>query len=314
MKENNLKVLHRIYFGFDGKPDICLDYLKTWEEQLPEYEIKHWNADNLPIDLNDYTKALYKEKDHAYLSDYFRWWILREYGGIYLDADIEIVNGRVFNSIIEELEQTKDYNAIIGTEFDASCGLSRFITYTAHSMASYKNSELATFMCSIYENMGVLRHLRKGNHGWTPLAAPFLADLYFIDNIEQKKGLKTNQPEIHKNTKIYPNDYFSPLDVTGVTPIPNTGGYYINFALREASENTCLCHHMASSWTPAQRRDKTVLFADYLYEKQRLEKSILLRLSVDKKIVGSIGIIASIMQLIYSSINFICKILKKKTK
>ncbi|SFB83697.1 Glycosyltransferase sugar-binding region containing DXD motif-containing protein [Brevinema andersonii] len=50
------------------------------------------------------------QKNGAFLSDYFRWWVLREYGGIYLDADIEIVNGEKFNQVVEELEQGQHHS------------------------------------------------------------------------------------------------------------------------------------------------------------------------------------------------------------
>ncbi|MGL4562686.1 MAG: hypothetical protein ACRCVW_02370 [Brevinema sp.] len=47
---HSLKTIHRIYFGFDGKPDLYKEYLDTWIKELPEYEIKHWDATNLPMD------------------------------------------------------------------------------------------------------------------------------------------------------------------------------------------------------------------------------------------------------------------------
>ena len=104
---SSLKILHRIYFGFDGKPDPYIGYLKTWQEKLPDFEIRHWNADNLPIAACHFSRMMYELRDHAFLSDYFRWWVLREHGGVYLDADIEIVNGIIFRNLVEELEVKK---------------------------------------------------------------------------------------------------------------------------------------------------------------------------------------------------------------
>ncbi|SFB83768.1 Glycosyltransferase sugar-binding region containing DXD motif-containing protein [Brevinema andersonii] len=230
-----LKVLHRIYFGFDGKPDLYQEYLETWKEQFPEYRIMHWNAENLPMDLNEYVSIHTKEKDAVFLGDYFRWWVLREYGGIYLDADIEIVNGELFNQYIEEFEQS-DNHALVGIDTDA-----RY--YTAHSMACKQNSELANFMCTVYENLGPLRHWRK-----TFCTAPQLLSLYFME-----KGKRTH--ELGKFThceaitdlagvRIYPKAYFSPLCYYDT----HTAGSSV-FFLRDYNPNqTALCHHYGCSW------------------------------------------------------------------
>ena len=230
---DSLKILHRIYFGFDGKVDLYQEYLKTWEEQLPDYKIIHWNADNLPIDICEYTRELFKEKDHAYLSDYFRWWVLREYGGIYLDADIEIINGEKFNILVEELENTSEYHSFIG--IDTHDG-----EYTAHSMACKKKSPLAQYMCEFYENLGILRIWRK-----TCFVAPMIVPLFFIQHGTFKKTdgkfIDCFSPTIYNNVKIYPKDYFSPISYIFQD---NSLDHY----LEDYSSNTCLCHHYGSSW------------------------------------------------------------------
>ena len=242
----SLKILHRIYFGFDGKPDPYQEYLKTWEEQLPEYKIMHWNADNLPMDICEYTRELFKEKDHAFLGDYFRWWVLREYGGTYLDADIEIVNGEKFNTLIEELENTTEYHSFIGIESVES-------GYTAHSMACKKNSPLTQFMCSIYESMGAIYHFRKKKL----LLAPQLTRLYFYDRgfIENFGVSDSTIPIVIENVMIYSKDWFSPLDYTDEEPILNV----------TILEDVCLCHHFSGSWLGRKsNKKKQLMFADYL--------------------------------------------------
>lgn len=259
---SNLKTLHRIYFGFDGKKDLYIDYLNTWVEKLPGYEIKHWNATNLPMDLNDYVKALYEIKDGVFLSDFFRWWILSVYGGVYLDADIEIVNGEKFNSIIEELEKTSDYDFVMGIEADDG--------YTAHSMAGKPNSKIATFMCAIYENIGKLYYWRK-----RIFTAPILIRLFFIDNklFLQKDGFigRIEEPTIVERIKIYPKNYFSPKSFKN-----------INLISDYSEENTCICHHFGSSWieegdkhfknkTVMERRRK--MFKDYFRNGKPVERS-----------------------------------------
>lgn len=232
---SGLKRIHRVYFGFDGKPDPFERYLNTWKVQLPDFEILHWNASNLPMDDNDFVRQLYAEKDHAFLTDYFRWYLLREMGGSYFDADLEVVNGSAYSRLVTELENAADYDAFIGID-EKSGGW-----YTAHSMASKPGSALATFMCDVYDNFGRFTAWRKkGLYFW----APQLVGLYFADRNFNKDGMGTmphlTAPQVAERVKVYPQDWFSPLAPTGQTEKP--------FDLSGYSENTTLCHHFACSW------------------------------------------------------------------
>ncbi|MGL4561616.1 MAG: polysaccharide pyruvyl transferase family protein, partial [Brevinema sp.] len=153
-------------------------------------------------------------------------YLLREFGGIYLDADIEVVDGRKFNKIIEELENSSEYDSIVGIEH-ADLG------YTAHSMACKPQAEMALFMCDIYENMGKLYHWK------TQFIAPALLSLYFYDKGSQKTPVGTvmnTSPQIFSKVKVYPQDFFSPLS------------YGIPIKIKRVTENTCLCHHFGATW------------------------------------------------------------------
>ena len=233
---NPLKTLHRIYFGFDGKSDSCARYLETWKEQLPDYEIRHWNAENLPMDLNPYVRDLYTKRDHAFLTDYFRWWVLREHGGVYLDADVEIIDGPNLDHLIDELQNSSTVDAIIGID-NKSSGW-----YTAHSMASKPNSDITKFMCNVYEEMGPLRAWRKkAFYLW----APQLTALYFFEHDHHVDGMGTSPnldyPIVAARVKIYPQDYFSPI-------VPETQANGDLFTINGYTERTVICHHFACSW------------------------------------------------------------------
>lgn len=231
-----LKIIHRLFFGFDGSADPYLGYLETWKQELPEYEIKHWNADNLPMELNDYVRRLHAAKDHAFLSDYFRWWLLREHGGIYLDADVEVIDGRKFDRVIEDLENSSDYDSVIGID-ESSGGW-----FTAHSMASKRNSELAEFMCHVYENMGPLALWRRKIFYFM---APQLVGLFFTSQGVNPDGMGSHpgliSPTVKARTLILPQDYFSP-----VTPRMESG--IGSFEVTGLTDNTSICHHFSGSW------------------------------------------------------------------
>ncbi|PAF54455.1 hypothetical protein BKH42_00650 [Helicobacter sp. 13S00482-2] len=225
----SLKVVHRIFFGFGGEEDIYQEYFQNWKEKLKGYEFRNWNATNLPLDVNSYVRAMVKLQDGVFLSDYFRWWVLKEYGGIYLDGDIEIVSKEGLDILIDELSISEEYDAIIGIESNQKGG------YTSHSMASKPNSNLAKFMCEIYENLGKLYLARK-----ELLIGPKITALYFLDNgsFNESKGyiFGFKEPIIADRVKIYPKDYFSPISY-GKTPI-----------LEDLTHRSVLAHHYGNSW------------------------------------------------------------------
>ena len=230
------KSIHRIYFGFDGKSDPYDRYLSTWTKQMPDYEIKHWNATNLPISNCHYSRTLFEERDHAFLSDYFRWWVLKEHGGIYLDADVEVVNGPLMAQLMEELEQDDRIHAIIGIDSKKDGW------YTAHSMVCKRGSPLAAFMCELYEDMGSLSIWRKKVFYFM---APQLTSLYFTSHGWNVEGMGSSpdlsEPIVVAGVKIYPQDWFSPMRPHMVDGIGD-------FVIDSFTANTALCHHFSCSW------------------------------------------------------------------
>lgn len=88
------KKIHYIWFGGD-KPEKVLKCISSWKNFLPEYEIIEWNEKNFDVEKemqeNKFFKECYKRKLWAFVSDYVRVKVLYEYGGIYLDTDMEII-------------------------------------------------------------------------------------------------------------------------------------------------------------------------------------------------------------------------------
>ena len=84
------KIIHSVWVG--GKPlsPLAEQCLASWREHLPEYELRLWNEDNSPLE-HHYAQAMYQKGKWAFVSDYIRFWALHEYGGIYLDTDMEVL-------------------------------------------------------------------------------------------------------------------------------------------------------------------------------------------------------------------------------
>ena len=85
------KVIHFCWFG--GKPysPLVEECMATWEEKLPEYQIKRWDESNSPIEQCRFVRRAFKEKRWAFVSDYVRFHALYNEGGIYLDTDMFVL-------------------------------------------------------------------------------------------------------------------------------------------------------------------------------------------------------------------------------
>lgn len=80
------------WFGGKEKPQKVLDCIETWKKYMPEpeWEYLEINESNFDINYNEYVKKAYENKHYAYVSDVARLYALYNYGGYYLDTDVEI--------------------------------------------------------------------------------------------------------------------------------------------------------------------------------------------------------------------------------
>lgn len=88
------KKIHYVWVG-ENKPKKVLNCIESWKKFCPDYEIIEWNEETFNLEEerknNKFLDECYKRKLWAYVSDYIRVKVLYEYGGIYLDTDMEIV-------------------------------------------------------------------------------------------------------------------------------------------------------------------------------------------------------------------------------
>lgn len=85
------KIIHYCWFGRNPLPQSAKECIASWKKFLPDYEIKEWNEDNFDVNITTYTSEAYKARKFAFVSDYARFWILYNYGGLYFDTDVEIL-------------------------------------------------------------------------------------------------------------------------------------------------------------------------------------------------------------------------------
>lgn len=101
------KIIHYVWMGGKQKPKKIQKCMKTWKKYLKDYEIIEWNESNFDINSHPFVKKAYEAKKWAFVSDYVRAYAIYNYGGIYLDTDVFVV---------DELDQLLENKAFVGYE------------------------------------------------------------------------------------------------------------------------------------------------------------------------------------------------------
>lgn len=118
------KTIHYCWFGKKPIPDKNKKWMESWSKYCPDYEIVLWNEDNYDITKNAYMLEAYKNGKWGFVPDYARLDIIYNYGGIYLDTDVELINNLddlLYQSGFAGFE-SNDYVAL-GLGFGAKQGL-----------------------------------------------------------------------------------------------------------------------------------------------------------------------------------------------
>lgn len=85
------KIIHYCWFGNNPLPENVRKCIASWEKYCPDFEIKQWNESNYDVNKYDYTREAYEKKKYAFVSDVARLDIVSNFGGIYLDTDVELI-------------------------------------------------------------------------------------------------------------------------------------------------------------------------------------------------------------------------------
>lgn len=108
------KIVHYCWFGGGRIPNEHYVYIQHWKQVLPDYEFKKWDETNCDLKCNQFVWNAYQLKKWAFVSDYFRLKALYDYGGIYLDTDVELFKS--FNELLNrKFFCGYIWNCLIGT-------------------------------------------------------------------------------------------------------------------------------------------------------------------------------------------------------
>lgn len=214
------KKIHYCWFGRGEKPDIVKKCISSWERILGEYEIIEWNEDNFNINCNKYVQQAYESKKFAFVSDYVRVYVLYNYGGIYLDTDVEVFKS--FNDLLEN-------ESIWGFEEK---------NYIATStIGAKKGNKIIGEFIELYKCKSFIKEDGTFND---------LTNVAMVTELMKNKGVNLNgQYQKIDGATLYSREYFSPYD-------------YINCRKFITKDTYCI-HHFYKSWLPYSARVKSTV-------------------------------------------------------
>lgn len=204
------KIIHYCWFGGNPIPEDAKKCIESWKKYCPDYEIKEWNESNFDVTKNKYMYQAYRAKKWGFVPDYARLDIIYNYGGIYLDTDVEIIKP------LDELLNQKGFCGIENGSLCIALGL---------GFGAEKNDKTIKLLLDSYEK---LFFIKNGQPDLTP--APILNE-----KILKNLYIKNENIITHCGTlTVYPTEYFCPMNY-------DTGEIKI-------TEKTYSIHHYTASW------------------------------------------------------------------
>lgn len=186
------KIIHYVWLGKGQMNERAKHCLKSWKEKLPDYEIKEWNEDNFDINCNNWVKHSYENKKYAFTSDFVRLWALYNYGGIYMDTDVEVYKS------LDPFLNDKGFTGFedIGYPSTATLGCEKGNPVIKKMLDYYNNLDFI-----LYEDW---RDYIKNQRTSTCIQSNILASLGINRNLNQKQAIE--------DFVVYPTSYFFTKD------------------------------------------------------------------------------------------------------
>lgn len=222
------KIIHYCWFGGNPLPESAKKYIDSWKTFFPGYEIKEWNESNYDVHKNRFINEAYKAHKYAFVSDFARFDILYQYGGLYFDTDVEVIKS--FDDILAK-------GSYMGCEIDGG-KTGQIYVNPGLGMAIEPHHPLLAELVNLYNSLSFLNQDGTMN---MKTVVEYTTELLGKRGLQNIKGIQSVD-----NINIYPMEYFNPKDSrTGVV---------------NRTENTHSIHWYAMTWmSPWQKRKQKVL-------------------------------------------------------
>lgn len=212
------RIIHYCWFGGSELPELERRCIASWSEKMPGCEIVRWDESNFDFSSCAFAREAYVEGKWAFVSDYARFRILRDRGGVFLDTDVEL---------LRPLDDLLGIQAFTGFTKDSSAVAPGLV------VASEAGNRVITDVVRKYESMSFLHQQGRVHPQSSPRTLTAL--------LEEVYDLKRNgEFQELDGITVFPAYYFDPLN-------PRTGELKITI-------NTYTIHHYSGSWlSPAKK-------------------------------------------------------------
>lgn len=85
------KTIHYCWLSDEPYPELVQRCMQSWKEKLPDYEFVLWDKNRFDIHSVFWVEQACATQKWAFAADYIRLYALYNYGGIYLDSDVEVL-------------------------------------------------------------------------------------------------------------------------------------------------------------------------------------------------------------------------------
>lgn len=179
------KTIHYCWFGGAPYSELIVKCMESWHKYLPEYELKLWNESNFDLEKYPFALQAYKKKKYAFVSDVVRLYALYNYGGIYMDTDVEVLKP-IDRFLLHGAFSSYESDNLIPT---ALLGAKKYHPWIRYLLSWYDNRgfgryDMITANTRIISKMTMLHYNIKLN------GIPFILD---------------------NDVRIYPAEYFCPM-------------------------------------------------------------------------------------------------------
>lgn len=205
------KIVHYCWFGRGKKNRMVRACMLSWKKHLPDYEFREWNEDLFDVEALAYTAEAYRMRKYAFVADVARLHALYQFGGLYLDTDVEML--RSFDPFLV-------HRAVCG--FESGCRLNTGL------LAAQKGSEWVKQNLDRYADRHFI--LSGGAPDLTPNVDSIMAETALHVPIRYDDSYQ----DFPNYLTVYPRDYFSPMDW--------------QTKVSELTPRTVCIHHYTASW------------------------------------------------------------------
>lgn len=216
------KIIHYCWFGKSSMPESAKKCIDSWKKYCPDYKIIQWNEENYDIKKNKYMRDAYSEKKWAFVSDYARIDVIHQYGGIYMDTDVELVKS------LDSVLNTEMYAGWENRENMDGCNIAyENAVNFGLGYGAVKGHPVLKDLLELYEKLNFYNEDGTINLVACPVYQTRILKNYGLQD-------KDRSMQVFNNIIIYPETYFSPKSqLTGVV---------------NRTENTISIHHFSMTW------------------------------------------------------------------